>query len=310
MSARPRLLLSMGLRDPGPQLSPRLRILDPERGAIVREGRLTASHPPPDGDQAASPCLADGMLWQPTRTAIHRVDPDTLQSEQVLTHPLFHDLHSVAPGAQGWLVTCTGHETVVEITSDGDLVERFSLGRPIDVERDYRTLPHDALKPHDVHPNQAFLLEDRRWVTCLGTARCQGLDHDGELDLGPGMPHDGVLREGLLWFTTTAGRVMGLDPHTGLREVELDLPAMEQGTGAFGWCRGIEVVGDTAWVGVTMLRSSAWRETARELVWGARGKRQPTRVLEIDWRHGRMKGRFDGVGHEGEGVIYGITAVG
>jgi len=298
----------MGLPDAGGRLQPRLRILDPERGAVVREAGLASSHPPHDGDQAASPWLDDRALWQPTRTALHRVDPSTLDSVQVLTHPLFHDVHSVAPGLRDWLVTCTGHESVVEVALDGTVHQRWSLGPPIDPARDHRELPHDALKPHAVHPNRAFVLGGRRWVTCLGTARCQGLDHDGVLDLGPGQPHDGIVRDDLVWFTTTAGRVLGLDPHTGARRVDLDVAALEGAAGAFGWCRGLDVVGDRLWVGITVLRKAAWREAARTLLRGARGRREPSRVLELDWRRGRVTGRWE-VGQGGQGTIYGVTAL-
>lgn len=296
----------MGLRGPDGVLFACLRRLD-ERG-VGPVSPLVGAPAPVDGDQASCPHFDGTWLWQPTRTAVHRVDPDTLSGEQVLTHPLFHDVHSIAPGRQGWYVTCTGHETVVDIGLDGRIYERFSLGPSIDPDRDYRYEPHDARKPHAVHPNRAFLLDDAGWVTCLSEGVCRGLGHDGRWDLGPGMPHDGILRQGLVWFTTTAGRVIAVDPARGERVVELDVATLESARGAFGWCRGIEVIDDRLWVGITVLRSAAWREAARGVLRGARGRREPTRVLEIDWRRSRITGRWE-VGRGGEGVIYGVSAV-
>lgn len=295
----------MGLRGPDGSLYACIRRLDLASGRVVRQGRLTASHPPPDGDQAALPHLDGTWLWQPTRTALHRVDPESLRSEQVLTHPLFHDVHSVSPGRHGWLVTCTGHETVVDIALDGTIGQRWSLGPAIDPDRDFRGAPHDARKPHAVHPNHAFLHAGRAWVTCLSEGACRGLDHPGCWHLGPGLVHDGVLREGLRWFTTTDGRIRGVDPESGAWRVDLDVAALEGASGAFGWCRGIEVHGDRLWVGITVLRRSRWRELARQAV-GAR--REPTRVLAVDWRRRRIVDRWE-VGDRGEGVIYGVTGL-
>lgn len=301
------LLLSMGVRPRARRpLAPRLRVLDPDRGALVREVELLAAHPPPDGDQAAAPHRDGDLLWQPTRTALHRVDLRTWQVREVLSHPLFHDVHSVSPGPEGWLVTCTGHEAVVEIDEAGTVLRRVELGPSHPAGRDYRDLPHDAFKPHAVHPNRAFMLHGRVWVTCLGKQACVGLDHEGRVAL-PGPPHDGVLREGLLWFTTTDGHVVAVEPERLEVVLTLDVHALDPGEGMPGWCRGIEVVGDRLFVGMTQLRKSRWREAARQAVRGASGRKRPTRVVEIDWRAGALRAVHE-VGDEG--VIYGITAVG
>ncbi|MFK7931453.1 MAG: hypothetical protein AB8H79_24960 [Myxococcota bacterium] len=296
--------MSLGLRAGRHNaLAPRLRILDPSSGAFVREAGLESSHPPPDGDQAAVPHFDGTWVWQPTRTAIHRVDPSTLASTQVLTHRLFHDVHSVAPGKRGWLITCTGHEAVVEMDLDGHVHHRWDLGPRLDDAMDGRQLPHDHFKPHSVHPNYAFVENGKRWVTSLAQGCCVGLDHEGRLELGSAHPHDGVLREGLRWFTLTSGRVLGLDPATGQVERDLDVAALESESGAFGWCRGVEVVGDRLWVGITCLRGSPWRETARRVV---RGPRQPTRVVELNWRTGALVHRWPVAP---EGSLYAITAL-
>lgn len=295
----------MGLRSGGPDspLTPRLRVFDRQVGAVVHEAGLRCSHPPPDGDQAAQPWFDGTWLWQPTRTAIHRVDPESLAAEQVLTHPWFHDVHSLTPGPDGWLVTCTGHEAVLEIDADGHVHQRWQLGPPLPDGIDARTLPHDHFKPHAWHPNRAFAHGDQRWVTCLSAQACVGLDHDGRLDLGPDLPHDGVLRQGRRWFTTVQGVVIAVDPGSLERVFELDVAALEDRPGHFGWCRGIEVVEDRLYVGVTTLRGSTWREAARRLV---RGPRQPTRLLEVDWRNRRLLRRWP---LESEGSLYGITAI-
>lgn len=302
----------MGLRPgtrPAAPLSPRLRVLDTESGAVASERALSASVPPPDGDQCGLPVLDGARVLQPTRTAIFEVDRGTLACREVLTHRLFHDVHSVAPDVDGgWLVTCTGHETVVSIDPAGHVREVWPLGEVRDDGRDYRLEAHDAFKPHSVHPNRAFVLGGRRWVTCLGTRRCVGLGHPGVIDLPEGPPHDGVVREGLLWFTTTNGHVLGLDPTSLERRVHLRLDELDPSPHMAGWCRGIEVVGDRMWVGLTQLRSSPWREVAREVMRGEAGRKRPTRVVELNWRAPRLVASWD-VGNRAGGVIYGVTAL-
>jgi hypothetical protein len=270
---------------------------------------LVASHPPPDGDQCAAPHLDGHRLLQPTRTAIFEVDPFTWEAKEWASDRLFHDLHSVAPDLDGgWLVTGTGHESVLSLDHEGRVRQVWHLGPIVDDGRDYRNEAHDAFKPHAVHPNRAFVLGGARWVTCLGQRRCVGLGHDGVIGLAEGPPHDGLVREGLLWFTTTAGHVVAVDPDTLERRVVLSLSELDPTPGMAGWCRGIEVVGDRLWLGLTQLRHSRWRELAREVIRGDAGRKRPTRVVELDWRLGRVTGSWE-VGNEAGGVIYGVTAL-
>jgi hypothetical protein len=287
-------------------LSAYVRVLDTQTGVVTDELQLRSAYTPVDGDQCASPWLEKRTLWQPTRAAVFRVDLDGWIAEESLSHPIFHDVHSVAPGLDGWLVTCTGHETVVEIDHAGQIHHRWSFASKA-TDRDHRLLPHDEFKPHASHPNRAFLIDGRRWVTLMGTQRLRCLDDGREVYIQAGPPHDGVLREGLLWLTTTNGHVLGLDPLTFDERVHLDVNAMLPGAGLPGWCRGVEVVGDRVWVGMTMFRRSRWREAARVAVRGRSGRKQPTRVIELNWRTSQVNGAWS-VGRGGAGSIYGITA--
>ena len=298
----------MGLRDgAGAALRPVLRTLDTSDGAVVDEIVLASTHPPPDGDQCSAPWLDGGVLWQPTRTALHRVVLDGFGATEVMSLPLFHDLHSVSPTDEGWLLTCTGHETVIEVDRSGEVRRRWSFAKAPD-ERDYRDLAHDAFKPHRWHPNYTWTWRGRRWVTLLGAQQLRCLDDDEWVPITEGPPHDGIIRDGTLWITTTNGRVLGLDPDTFERRVQLDVHALVPERGLPGWCRGIEVVGDRVFVGMTMFRSSLWREAGRMALRGRDGVKQPTRVVELDWRRGQGGGVWP-VGNAAGGSIYGITAL-
>ena len=311
-ASRPALLLSMGLKGSDGVLAPTLRVLDRDRGAIVKERAIHVSHPPTDFDQAGCPHLGDdGVLWQPTRNALHRVDPSTLEATEVVSHPLFHDNHSAPPGLtpDSLLVTSTGIETVLEVGKDGSTREVWRLGPQYDLDTDFRDEPNDIFKPHDQHPNQAFVLDGKRWATCLYQHACKGLDHDGRWDLGPGKPHDGIVRGDWVWFTTTDGGVIAIDPATGKREVDIAVAELEGASGVFGWARGLDVRGDRLWLGVSVIRSSKWKELAREMLRGAKGRREPTRVIEVDWRNKKVIDSWLVGDSAGEGVIYGVTAL-
>jgi hypothetical protein len=124
--------------------------------------------------------------------------------------------------------------------------------------------------------------------------------------LPEGVPHDGKLRDGLLWFTQVHGRVVAVDPSHGRRV--WDLAIDEGGRGLPGWCRGVEKVGDRLFVGFTMLRSTRHRDVARWLLRGADGRKRPTRIVEFDLARRRVVRELL-VGNEAGGTIYGIQAL-
>jgi len=202
----------------------------------------------------------------------------------------------------------------VETTRQGELVRHHWL-RDGDFARaypgvdDFRAVPFDRFKPHTHHPNHAFYLDGELWVTVFEERVCRCLTTPGRIELPEGPPHDGLLREGLLWFTTVTGWVIGVDPRDRDRRVELDLNRICDSAELLGWCRGVEVVGSRLFVGMTMLRSTAHREVLRRVLRGRAGVKRPTRVLEIDLDRERLV-REVPVGNRAGGTIYALTAVG
>lgn len=263
---------------------------------------------PEYGDHAGVPFVRDGVLWQPTRAAVLRLDArDGAELDQI-SHPVLCDVHSAAPGRDGSvLLSSTGNEAVVELSHDGELRELWALGAPIASERDYRDLHHGALKPHRAHPNHAIWIDGALRVTCLQSAQCMDpRDQVPAFRFPEGPPHDGRLREGLVWFTTTNGHILGLCPQTGARRVTLDLAAIDRGEGLAGWCRGIEVRGDRLWVGLSQVRRATWRELGRRALRGTSGRKRPARIVELDWRRGRVLRELV-LPDPGGAEIYGLT---
>lgn len=312
-----RLLLSMGLRPHGAgPLRPRLRILETATGAVhdalvpdlppsAEHEEFTGAHLErrPDGDR----------LWQCTRRAVWCLSWPDLRVVQALTHPLLHDVHHALPTPEGIWVACTGHDSVLRF-HDGALDAhawlhpegtRWDPGPAFraahDGLGDFTGVPYDRFKPHPVHPNHLFLRDGAVWVTALNTERAVPLDGDPADGWPlPGPAHDGTALDGLHAFTSVDGHLHLRAPDGAVVD-DLDLAGLEGARGHFGWCRGVARVGETAFVGVSMLRATRWREAARRLL---RGPKAPTRVLQVDLATRRVVGAWP-VGNPG-GTIYAL----
>ena len=314
-----RLLLSMGLKPGGTvaePLRPRLRWLDTRTGAVddawvgdVPQGL----HPGPDEHAELTGAHRVGQtLVQTTRAEVLWFDLPGLALTERFSHPLLYDVHDALPLPDGGLaVTATGHDSVLIFDRDRQLVRHHWLGVGTFADAypgvdDFRRVPFDRYKPHAAHPNHLFLLDGALYATCLALGRAVCLDdRRRDLLLPGGPPHDGRWLDGLLWFTTVDGQVSAWDPRSGLWDTRLTVDEDEPGIP--GWCRGVEVVGDRVFVGMTTLRDSAWREVGRRLIRGVEGVKRPTRVVELDRRTGRVVGRWPVAG-PGDGTLYALHA--
>jgi len=282
-------------------------VIDLRAGREARRIALSPGISPEAGDHAGVPCWDGLELIQPTRSALLRIAWPTGRIVGRIDHANFADLHSVAAGRDGaFLVVSTGNELVLEIDAAGHVRRRWQRGRPVPPERDDRRAHHRAFKPHVAHPNHAVQLGERLLVTELLTRQCVDLlDPSYRIPFPEGPPHDGRLREGLLWFTTTNGWLLAVDPDSRRRAVAIDLARLVPHEGLLGWCRGVEVSGDIAWVGLSQLRHAAWRELARRVVRGEAGRKPPARVVALDWRRATLLAviALEDAGAE----IYGLT---
>lgn len=308
-----RLLVSMGLRPGGrvnEPLRPVLAELDADRGVVKRMRPVTVRSPEAfDQELTCAAPGPDGTLWQAAHTEVLRIDPTTLDVVDRWSHPWLHNVHSVTPRpAGGAVVTATSTDRLLWFDERGQLDDITPLADRALPDADLRDLDHGVFKPHTVHPNHATFVDDVLWVTRFATRDCRPLDDPRVISLPEAMPHDGRLREGLLWFTQVTGRVVAVDPDTLRRAVDLDLAGLTNETRMLGWCRGLDVVGDRLFVGFTMLRRPRHREVLRLLWRGLRGEKLPTRVVEVDWRRGRVV-REVPLGNAAGGTIYSVTAM-
>jgi hypothetical protein len=192
-----------------------------------------------------------------------------------LDHPWFNDVHHAVRHQGRVRVAVTGLDGVLEPESG-----RW-WGPPI-ADRDWRRVD---TRPHAVHPNHLFAHAGETWVTQFHAGEASSVTAGSALAVGAPRIHDGVVRDGRVWFTVVDGRLRGVSPADGTVD-EIRMP----GEHPMGWCRGLAPVPGGWAVGFTRLRATRWRHNLAWLRGTLRGDRtvtdQPTRVVVLE--HGRV----------------------
>lgn len=219
--------------------------------------------------------------------------PD-LRLEDRITIPGFNDLHHCMPWEGGLAVANTGLETVDHVDFDGTLKQRWDLltdvegARRIEEEVDYRLIPNT--KPHHRHVNHVFVSRGELWATQLRiSAAVQVTGGTGRIELGVGMPHDGILMDPDRVFTTTNGHLVLADPDTGEIRERVNLVELTPDLEQLGWCRGVARHPDDRdqfFVAFTKGRRSRWKDVAYRLRHGHYNP--PSRVALYDLRRGSL----------------------
>lgn len=267
----------------------RIEILNWERKACVH--RVEYRSPPQHlGDglsvRFTGGCPYRGLWYQTSSTEIIAYRTADWAVERVISHPSFNDLHGLLVEDDGIVLVNTGLEMIQFLTHEGEIVREVNFGGTPTWERfdrsfDYRRI--GTTKPHDVHVNHVFRLDGSYWVTrCLRRDAVRLEDHRDRIDIGVGQPHDGILRGDFLYFTTTNAHLVVVNARTRRIEDVLDLNALNAGGGQIGWCRGLEVDGDHAFVGFTRLRRSKWHgafDTARDF---AHGRKRISHIEKVN----------------------------
>jgi hypothetical protein len=232
----------------------------------------------------------DGQLYLTTPTEVITLAYPSLERTGYVSLPSFHDVHHVQPTPEGTLlVVNTGLDQLVEVTTDGEIVSRQHVvgddpwGGRFTAATDYRR--EATTKPYEAHPNHVFFIGEERWVTRFEKRDAVCIDdRRRRIDIGVERVHDGLVVGDEVYFTAVDGHVVIAD--TGTLEVieVIDLNALSD-DGLLGWCRGIHIVGDEAWIGFSRLRPTAIREN---VAWVKEGFRKGvgTHIARYDL-HGR-----------------------
>lgn len=241
-----------------------------------------------------------------TEREVLRVDPAGWEVREVVSHPWFNDLHDVARIDGQLHVVSTGLDAVL-VLDDGQVTAAHGVlgpfrGRP---EVDYRAV---STKPHRSHPNHVFEVGGRVWATRLEQQDAVCLDDPGlRLPLEVGPVHDGLPVGTSVWFTVVDGRLVAVDAEE--RAVERVVSLRDDDPEPPGWCRGLHIDGDRAFVGFSRLRTTRTRHHLARIRGWLRGRqdatRRPTRVVALDLAEERIIGAWP-TGRAGLDAIFAI----
>lgn len=257
------------------------------RPVELPEVRFTATH------------LSGRELLAPTSTELVYMDVGAWTPSRIVSAPCFNDVHHARPVEREVLVANTGLDEVVVIdAASGDVNRRIYLGHTPFAERfedgvDYRRVNHTGR--HEVHPNHIGVLNDVVYVTGGFEGSVIPLaDPAARFRISERVIHDGIPHRGALWFTSVDGWLIEVDPRGAQVRRRLDLNAMDGSGSALGWCRGLCIDGDLAFVGFSSIRPT----TNQRLVSWVNEKinrgEQPrrSRVATFDLRQGRLLEEF------------------
>ncbi len=250
-----------------------------------------------------------------TNTEVLNYGLNEFQLVDVMTHPSFNDLHAVLSDSGGIYVCNTGLEIVQKFTSSGKLCEEWNIAdsptwRRFDRNTDYRKVA--STKPHDVHINHLFEMDGEIWVTLGSRRMARSLTNaervvDMDAHFGSDekvLCHDGVVRDGYIYFTSVNGTVLVVDRNSLKVEDRIDFSSEKR----VGWTRGVEVVGQKAYIGVTKIRHSKYREYTRWMLTG-RPVSMPSSILEVDLGSRSITDVYEMKGFRGC-AIYSIVCIG
>jgi hypothetical protein len=274
---------------------------------------------PPESCAAENPIilfksctLHENRLYACTQTEVLIYALPSFELAGYISLPCFNDLHHIRPMPSGnLLIANTGLDMVLELTPAGDVTRIWNvLGEPpwarFSPAIDYRK--GVSTKPHRAHPNHIFCVDDEIWVTRFQQKDALCLTKPARrIAIEIERPHDGVLHNGLLYFTTVDGHVVIANPRTLRIEQIIDLQAAHDDQAQLGWCRGILVNGRTAWVGFSRLRPTKFRENVSWVKNGFKPAR-PTHLALYDLVDQRCLAEID-VEAYGLNAIFSILPV-
>ncbi|MCU1299612.1 MAG: hypothetical protein JWO91_3890 [Acidobacteriaceae bacterium] len=232
---------------------------------------------------------------------------------EYISLPCFNDVHHVTPSADGnLLVASTGLDMVVKFTLRGEILAQWDvLDEPLwsrfSSDVDYRKV--ESTKPHKSHPNFVFELEGKVWVTRFRQRDAICLEDRGQrIDIAVMTPHDGLVWEDRVYFTTVDGRVVIANARTFQVEDIADLKQIDGQNALLGWCRGLLPMDEKRiWVGFTRVRKTKFQENIMwvKKVFHENMGVKPTHISLYDIREKQCLQEFDLEPH-GMNLIFSI----
>lgn len=278
--------------------------LDTDSGRVQTRFRYESppeARPDPGSHVFKAGAVEGRDLWVVTQTEVLRLQLPDYQLVETISLPEFNDLHHVLPGADGLDVVSTGLDCLVQLDPERRVcARRHALGDSVeekfDLQRDWRLVA--TTKPHAAHPNYCFRTAHGTWLTRFEQRDAVCLDEPSRrLAIEVGNPHDGLVRDGRVWFTTTNGHLVECDSEAAETVRRIDLNKAAATDVPLGWCRGLHMDGDLAFIGFSRIRHTKIR---KNLSWVRHGfklpdglRYPPTRIAAFDLREERFVEEWD-----------------
>jgi hypothetical protein len=229
-----------------------------------------------------SASLSGDILYACTQTEVLLYRIPAFEQIGYLSLPCFNDVHHVRPSPEGdLLIANSGLDMVLQVTLAGEIVREWNVLGEDPWARFSRTMDYRkgvSTKPHRSHPNYLFCLDRDVWVTRFQQKDAICLTTPGRrISIGLERVHDGLVHDGLIYFTTVDGHVVVVNASTLRIEDVVRLSSMHEADVVLGWSRGIVIDGSRIWVGFSRLRPTRFRENVS---WVAHGfkRMQPTHL--------------------------------
>lgn len=258
--------------------------------------------------------LMGDRLYLCTGTEVMVLSWPGLERLHYATHPHFHDIHHAAPMDGGIVVASTGLDMVIRLDGEYEPKEYLNAVSEdvwfrYDPKKDWRKV--HTTQPHDAHPNYLFTMNGEPWVTRGYRSDAMRLSDRWTVTLSDKRVHDGHVVGDYAYFTSVDGKIIVLNTNTLAIDEVIDLMPMEGTDLPLGWCRGLHVDGDVAYVGFTTLRTTKWKDNVEHFLNSKTGEYTrvlPSRIAAYDLR-GRTKLDEYVIPRESIGAVFDIVAV-
>ena len=237
----------------------------------VREGGVNypTEHP---NIQFTAGCVQGDTLWLPTDTEIHELCSRNYQLVRTISHSCFQNLHSVHRLGEYLITTSTGLDNVIFLDAETGEISKIvnAEGKDpwhrFDRTIDYRQV--HSTRPYNSHTNYVFVLKDTLWVTrCTQEDAVNMSNFNERLDITRGSGcsvHDGVVWKDRLIFTRVDGLLPMFDTASGSFLGNED-PFRNHVNKPIGWCRGLLVENDVAYLGFSRIRKTRMKHRLKFL---------------------------------------------
>lgn len=240
--------------------------------------------------------IQNDKLYTCTQTEIMVYALPTFERIAYVSLPSFNDVHHVQPTPDGHIIVANaGLEMIMEITPAGEVCREWNVLGDDPWGQFSRTIDYRKVstKPHRSHPNYTFFVDDELWVTRFhqGDALCL-TDRAKRIQLSTERIHDGVVHNGLVYFTSVDGHLIVANPRTMTVEEDIDLNSMQLDDVVLGWCRSVLIDDDKVWVGFSRIRPTKLRQN---VTWLMRGFKRslPTHVACYDLKRRQCVAEID-----------------